>query len=425
MRDQSPQFYCGIDVGTSAVRCIVGVQDQTDSDRISVVGHSYVPTSGMRKGNVAHVEEVSQSIARAVSEVERVSGANIASATVNINGSHIQGMDSRGVVAISTANREISPEDRMRVEQAAATIQMPPNRQIIEVFSKSYRVDGQDNIKDPIGMEGVRLEVDTHIVTATMPNLRSLTQALDAARIQPSRITLSSLAAAEVVLNRQQKESGTLLLDIGAGTTNFFVMEDGEIQHVAVLPVGGMHITNDLAIGLRTDLDVAERVKLAYRSKSDERRAKSAVSGNSLSVTQDGYKHTFDYDTIDMIIEARTEELFEIVDKELRKIHKSQKLPGGVVIVGGTAQLSGIAELAKEKLRLAARVGRMQNISGLIDTINDPSYAASIGLMTLDMLLAPDNVGDSSEPHNNFFGLVDGALGLIRRKPKPGRGRHL
>lgn len=256
--------FVGLDVGTSAVRCVVGMVDPSQPGKVSVVGHGSARNLGMRRGIVVHVEDAAEAIVQALTEAERVSGMRIQGATVNINGSHVSGMNSKGVIAISAANREITPEDRMRAEEAATIVQLPSNREIIQVFAKNYRLDGQENIKDPVGMHGVRLEVDTHIVTAATPNLRNLDMAMEKAQLAVHNHTLSSLAAAEAVLERQQKEAGTVLLDIGAGTTNIVVLEDGEVQHVAVLPIGGIHITNDLAIGLKTDLDVAEAVKLKY-----------------------------------------------------------------------------------------------------------------------------------------------------------------
>lgn len=396
MRDQSPTYYCGIDIGTQKIRCIVGIQDQNNPSKLSVVGHGSADNTGMRKGVITHIDEVADAVIKAVTEAERVTGTSITSATVNVNGSQVQGLNSRGVIAISTANREISPADRQRVEEAASTIQMPPNREIVQVFSKNYRVDGQDNIKDPVGMQGVRLEVDTHIVTATTPNMKNLTEALQSARIHPNRYTLSSLASAEATLNRQQREAGTLVLDIGAGTIGFAVIEDGEIQHVAVIPMGGMHITNDLAIGLKTDLDIAEEVKIAHGS------IKTEDATDPVRITRDDQTHEFDAQDIRLIIESRMDEIFEYVEKELRKIGKSQKLPGGVVLTGGTANLQGIAGFAKDKLQLAARVGSIEQVSGLIDTITKPDYATAVGLMMLDMYLGPDDALDTGSQGSGF-----------------------
>jgi len=411
MRESSPSHFIGLDIGTSTVRCVIGMLEE-GNNKLSVIGSGSSPNLGMRKGVVVHVDEVVEAVVQAVTEAERVAGIQVHQATVNINGSHVSGMNSRGVIAISTANREISSEDRLRVEEAATIVKLPPNREIIQVFAKNYRLDGQDNIKDPVGMHGVRLEVDTHIVTAATPNLRSLDMVLEKAHVVPGHHTVSSLASAEAVLSRQQKEAGTILLDIGAGTTNITVIEDGEVQHVAILPIGGIHITNDLAIGLKTDLDVAEAVKLQHATLGA--RPKKQVA----QVKVAGKDYSFDNEEIRMITEARVEDLFDYVDKELKKIHRSQKLPGGVVITGGTANLPGIADCAREKLQLAARIGKLQTVSGLVDTVQDPAYCAAVGLMTLDMLLLSMNDGHNvaGQPNPNVMGMIEG---IIRRfKPK-------
>ena len=409
MRDQSSQHYFGLDIGTSTVRCVVGMLEGTDNARLSVIGHGSAANLGMRKGTIVHLEDVVEAIVKAVTEAERVSGVHIQNATVNVNGAQVSGINSKGVIAISAANREIDDNDRLRVEEAATIVQLPPNREIIQVFAKNYSVDGQDNIKDPVGMHGIRLEVDTHIVTASTPALRNLDSVLDKARVHPSHRTVSSLASAEAVLNRQQKESGTLLLDIGAGTTNMVVVEDGEVQHVAVIPVGGINITNDLAIGLKTDLDIAEQVKIKYASLQEDRPK------GRINVEHDGRKHFFEADDVHLITEARVEELLELVDKELKKIHRSRKLPGGVVFVGGTAKLPGIASFAKDKLELASRVGKLQSMGGLIDTVQDPAYSTAVGLMILDMLLLPSEGLANGQPNSNVFGLLDGLLKKFKR----------
>jgi cell division protein FtsA len=219
---------------------------------------------------------------------------------------------------------------------------------------------------------------------------------------------VSSLAAAEAVMSRQQKEAGTVLLDIGAGTTNVIVVEDGEVQHVAVLPMGGQHITNDLAIGLKTDLDVAEKVKLEHATLGKATKTTANVSIDKIT-------HSFPMDDVQMIVEARVEELFEYVDKELQKIRRARKLPGGAIITGGTSKLPGIAELAKEKLQLPARVGKLQaDIGGLVDTVEDASFSSVIGLMLLDMLLLPEapsaQGGGAKKAKDGALGLVEGLL---------------
>lgn len=392
-------YFVGIDVGTTTVRAVVGVFDTEQGvTKPAIIGHGSAPNTGMRKGVVVQTDEVADAIVRAVTEAERISGKPIKSATVNVNGAHIAGINSKGVIAISTANREISSADRARVEEAATIIQLPANREIIQGFTKSYSVDGQHGIKNPIGMQGVRLEADMHLITAASPNLHSLDLALQKAQIGVNHHTVSSLATAEVVLNRQQKEAGTLVLDIGGGTTNMVVIEDGEIEHVAVLPIGGNFVTNDLAIGLKTDLEVAEIAKIRHGE---------FLHKHTLKITHEGTDHTFMMADIQMIIEARLEELFEHVDKELHKIHRSQKLPGGVVLVGGSAKLPGIVAVAKNQLGLAARVGQPREITGLVDAVTDPSYASATGLMLLDMLL-----GERSEHFE--YANSEGSLGVIK-----------
>ncbi len=411
MRDGSaPTHFFGLDIGTSAVRCVVGMFGSDDSNQLSIIGHGIAPNIGMRKGMVIHIDDVAEAVSHAVAEAERISGVAINQATVNINGVHVSGLNSKGVVAISAANREISNDDRYRAEEAATIMQLPPNREIVQVFATNYRVDGQDNIKNPVGMSGVRLEVDTHIVTASSPFLKNLTTTLEKAGMLANHLTVSSLAAAEAVLNRQQKESGTVLLDIGAGTTNLVVVEDGEIQHVAVIPIGGINITNDLAIGLKTDLDIAEKVKIKHASLE-------TPNYDSVKVEVDGKEHSFAKTEIHMITEARVDELFDYVEKELKRIGRSRKLPGGVVMVGGTSQLPGLADFAKEKLQLAARTGSLHSLQGLVDVIDDPAYITAIGLMELDMLLSPESQTHSrGAPNMKALGLIEGLLRRLRKK---------
>ncbi len=409
MRENNALHFVGLDIGTSAVRCVVGIINAQDNGP-SIMGHGYAANLGMRKGIVVHVDDVAEAIVQAVTEAERMAGIQISRATLNINGAHVSGMNSKGVIAISTANREISDDDRLRVEEAATVVKLPPNREIIQVFAKNYSLDGQSNIKDPVGMRGVRLEVDTHIVTASTPNVRNLEMTLEKAQIQASHRVVSSLAAAEAVLGRQQKEAGTLLLDIGAGTTNLVVIEDGEVQHIAVLPIGGLHITNDLAIGLKNDLDIAESVKVKHASlvTGAEKRGILRVT-NSTNGGDEQY--AFKAADIHMIIEARIEELFEHVDKELQRIHRAKKLPGGAVLVGGTAKLPGLAGFAREHLQLSARIGKLQPMSGLVDTVDDVAYSTAAGLMLLDMLLP----NDAQQSDGNRYPVVGDVNALFNK----------
>ena len=383
MRDAHGTHYAGLDIGTSAIRFVVGVLDtEHGPNRLRIIGHSEVESVGMRKGAIVHIEDVADSIAEARRRVEEVTGIAVDRVTCNINGASVVGVDSKGVIAISNHDREIREDDRFRAEEAATILKLPPNQEIVQVFAKNFRVDGQTSIKDPVGMHGVRLEADTHLVVAASPNIKAIETTLGHTGLQPNHITVSSLAAAEAVLDRQQKEAGTLVVNIGAGTTNLLIIEDGEVQFTSVLPVGGLHITNDLAIGLRTDLDVAERVKIEHGTLE-------SVNMGSFDVEVGDTVEKFQKHEVKHIISARVEEILEMVDHELKKIGKSRKLPGGVVLTGGTSQLPGLAGFAKDKLQLAVRIGQLQPLAGLPEEINNPTFATAVGLMELDALLAP------------------------------------
>lgn len=382
MSEEKLSYFIGLDIGTTAVRCVVGELSHNAS-MPRIIAFSNVENGGMRKGNIAHIDEVAQAVIKAVTEAERTSGRQIKQATVNINGAHVEGINSKGVIAISSPNREITTEDRARVEEAATVVQLPANKDIIQVFAKNYRLDEQDNIKNPVGMHGVRLEVDTHILVASSPALKSLEHVLQRAELQASHRTVTSLAAAEAVLDRKQRESGVAVLDIGAATSNLIVIEDGEVEHIAVIPMGGIHITNDLAIGLKTDLDVAELVKLKHASLSQ------TVSGET-SFVKNGEELRFDRETMRIIVGARVEEILEYVDKELKKIRRSKKLPGGVTLVGGTSRLPGLVDFTKEALELPARLGSFKQFDNKVVDVPDALVAApAVGLMLLDMILGP------------------------------------
>lgn len=403
-------YFVGLDIGTTAVRCVVG-ELAGDAQTPSVIAVSSAENSGMRKANVAHIDEVAEAVVKAVTEAERISGREIKQATVNINGAHVQGLNSKGVIAVSSPDRQITVEDRMRVEDAATIVQLPPNKDIIQVFAKNYRLDGQENIKDPVGMNGVRLEVDTHILMASTPALRSLDQVLAKAELRPSHRTVTSLAAAEAVLDRKMKEAGVAIIDIGAATTNLVVIEDGEVEHIAVIPMGGTHVTNDLAIVLKTDLDVAELVKIKHASLSKK------VSGET-SFVHKGEELRFDRDMMRQIVEARVEEILEFVDREFKKIRRSRKLPGGVVLVGGSTHLPGLVDFTKETLELPARLGSWKHLPKVVDGMDELVFAPAVGLMLLDMLLGPPQHGTYDEVGSSILQSINSTLGSLLRRAK-------
>lgn len=380
MQDNS-KVCVGLDVGTTTIRAVVGHTD-SPGQAPTIIGVGVCENAGMRKGVVVNLVNAAQAIDKALEAAERMSGHQINRATVSINGNHIVGMSSKGVIAVGTSGHEINEDDLSRVEEAATVVQLPANREILEVTPRSYQLDGQDNIKDPIGMMGVRLEVDAYVITALGPHLKNLVKACEMTETQVAHTVLAGLGAARSVVSEQQMENGVALCDIGGTTTNIVVFEEGDLQHVAVLPVGGVNITNDLAIGLKTELNVAEAVKLEHAvANSSLRRG----GGGKVSVKVESATHEFETEDIDMIVDARLEEIFELINKELKSIGRAAKLPGGVVITGGTAGLKGIGDYAKEALQLSARAGKPSGFGGVSEQIEKPEFATAVGLMLFDL----------------------------------------
>ncbi len=399
---ETSRYAVGLDIGTSHVRAVVAhIEDPTQAP--VVIGVATEPNAGMRKGTVVNLVSVAQAIDKVLESAERMSGHQIHGATVSINGAHIVGIGSKGIIAVGTNGHEINQEDIDRVQDAATVLQLPANREIVEVTPRSYMLDGQENIKDPLGMTGVRLEVDAHVITALGPHVKNLEKACEMTETGIHNIMLSGLGAARAVLTEQQMENGVLVIDMGSATTNLVVFDEGDLQHVAVLPVGGNNITNDLAIGLKTDLDIAEEVKLRHAvAHSDLRRGKS----EKVVVKIGDAKHEFTTDDIDMIVDARLEEIFEQINDELKSIGRVAKLPGGVVLVGGTAQLKGLADYAKQALQLSVRVGKPSGLGGVGEEVSNPSFATAVGLMLSDLNEAShtsSRQNDAKKPADNSF----------------------
>lgn len=413
---ETAKYAVGLDIGTTTVRCVIGLMDPSNPSP-SIVGIGEAPNSGMRKGSVVNIINVAHAIDKAFEAAERMSGQEVHEATININGTHVTSMDSRGVIAVGATGHEITPADLLRVEEAATVMQLPANRQILQVTPRSYRLDGQENIKDPLGMSGVRLEVDAHVITALTPHVHNLQKAVEMTHTTVRNMLVSSLAASQAVLTDQQIENGVVLIDIGGTTTNLAVFEEGDLQHLAILPLGGVNITNDLAIGLRTDLDVAEKVKLQA-----VKLGKSKEKKKDFTIKHQKEELAFKTKEIDEIVEARLDEIFEMIDAELKKIRRSGQLPGGAVLVGGTAKMDGIIEFAKAQLRLPARVATPHNVSGLVDKVAVPEFATAVGLM-LEDLQKPNavthkkggaNLGGASESADKLFKHVRGLWGKFK-----------
>lgn len=368
-------IFVALDIGTSKVCMLVG-QSSPDG-KIRVIGIGDVPARGMRKGGVVNLEALTLALRQAKDKAERTSGYEITSALVSISGAHISSLNSKGMAGVT--GRTIGTDDVSRAIEAARSIVVPYNRKIVHVIPRSYRVDGQDGIKSPIGMHGYRLEVEAHIVTSSSTALQNLEQCIDAAELEVDGWVLGSLASAGMVLSETEQEMGVMLCDIGGGTTDIAIYIEGAVWHTAVIPVGGEHITNDIAQVLHLPQETAESSK---RRHGHARKA-ALDPNHAFAVRPFGEENPLQIKRIDLaaIIEPRVEELFSLVRQEAKRSGYDGLLPAGVVLTGGTSALPGIREVASEVLRLPVRTAEPEKLSGLVDRIRTPAYAASLGLL--------------------------------------------
>ncbi|OGY54731.1 MAG: cell division protein FtsA [Candidatus Buchananbacteria bacterium RIFCSPLOWO2_01_FULL_56_15] len=373
------ELIAGLDVGSTTVRLVVGQRSDDSDQPAHIIAAAEVPATGINRGVITSIDDAVSSISTCLEKAERMAGAPVPSVWVGISGSHITSQESRGVIAVGRSDGEITEADVERAIEAARTVATPPNYEILHVIPKSFTVDGQIGIKDPIGMTGVRLEVDTQIIQGLSSQIKNLTKAVYRPGLEIDDLVLSTLATAEAVLSSRQKELGVVVVNIGGSTTSLVVFEEGDMLHTAVLPVGSDHITSDVAIGLRISIDTAEQIKLEYGSASAEGIGKreeidvGELEGEASSLVSRRY--------VTEIIEARAEEIFDKIDAELKKIDRSGKLPAGVVLCGGGAKLSGLVDLAKRQLRLPASLGKPIGIRSVIDKVNDPSFLTALGLV--------------------------------------------
>ena len=367
----------GLDVGSSNVRVVI-LQKFEEEEKPRVMGAGQIASFGIRRGVVADVEETVKAIREAVKNAERTSGIPISRVIVSIGGNHIKYQESPGVVAIGRADGEITGDDVIRSLIAAETISLPSNTEIIHVIPRSFTVDDQKDIKDPLGMNGIRLEVNAMLILGSTPIIKNLSKCIYQAGVEVDDMVFSALAAGKAALNKRQKELGAVLIDMGGGTTSFVVYEEGDLVQVGVVPIGGGHITNDIAIGLRTSIDVAEKVKINYGSAlPDEIGKKDQINLAEIDQNEEGEVSRHH---VAEIVEARLEEVFTLIDKELRKTNRSGMLPAGAVIVGGGAKLPGVVDLAKKVLRLPAQTGFPLELGGIVDKVDEPGYITAVGL---------------------------------------------
>ncbi|MEY4722668.1 MAG: hypothetical protein RLZZ324_181 [Candidatus Parcubacteria bacterium] len=374
------QLFAGIDIGSTAVRIAVGQRMVTaDKEQIHIIGAAEVPSEGINRGTINSIEDAVSSVSACIEKVERMTGMQLGSAWVAISGAHVGLLESKGVVAVSKTDGEVREEDVERAVEAAQTVATPVNVEIIHVILRMFTVDQQRGIKDPVGMNGIRLEVDAQIIHGQSAHIKNLTKCVYRTGVNMERLVVGVLAAAETVVTTRQKELGVAVVAIGGSSTTLAVYEQGDLVHLASIPVGSEHITSDIAIGLRTSIDIAERVKLqfAYAIAKDVPKNEE-VNLRELGADDD---EMVSKRFVAEIVQARFEEILEKVDKELKRIGKSGMLPAGVVLTGGGAKLPGLVDLAKQELRLPCSLGYPLNMTSITDRVNDLAFTTAIGLV--------------------------------------------
>lgn len=368
----------GLDIGSTTIRIAVGQMNPHDNE-LHIIGAAEHPAEGINKGVVTSIEDAVASISGALDKVERMTGIPTERAYVSVNGGHVLSQDSHGVVAVSKADGEIREDDVNRVIEAAQTVATPPNYEILHVIPRQFTVDNETGIKDPVGMTGIKLEVDAQIILGLVSQVKNLTKCVYRTGTDIQDLVLGVLAASEAVLSKRQKELGVALVNLGGLTTSLMVFEEGDVVHTKILPVGSGHITNDIAIGLRTSVDIAEAIKTDFGAASPEEVSKhEEINLSDIDPNEEGRVSRKE---VAEIIEARLEEIFSMVNKELKEIGRHGMLPAGIVLTGGGAKLVGIVDVAKKQFYLPATVGGPRNFKTAIDKIHDPVFATALGLV--------------------------------------------
>jgi cell division protein FtsA len=366
-----------IDVGTSKVVGLIG--EVTRDGAVTIIGKGAPAAAGLKKGVVINIDQTVQSIAAAREQAERLSGYRVESAIVGVGGNHVESENSRGAVAVSGPRREVSHEDVERATEVARAVNIPSNREILHVLPRGFVVDGQEGVKDPLGMSAVRLEVETHIVHASATAVQNLSKCVQRAEVRIDELVAASLASADSVLTETERELGVAVADFGAGTIDLALFLDGSPFHVSVLPLGGNNVTNDVAIGLKTSLSAAETLKINHGT------ADPTAVGRDEEVSVEGIGEGTGRmaSRLDLanIIEARMREVFEKIGEEIERAGNRGMLPAGLVLTGGAAQLAGTAELGREVLQMPVRVAGPTGVSGLTDHLLTPAYSTAIGLL--------------------------------------------
>ena len=363
-----------IDVGTTKVCTTIAEVHREGGLRVAGVG--ITPSAGLHKGLVVNIGEARESIHESVKKAEHASGYKVDSAIVGVTGRHVTSINNRGVVAITRNDRLVRPDDLRRVLASAQSIKVANDRKLLHVIPRQYAVDGQAGVKNPVGMHGFRLDVETHIITAAVTSVQNLVKCIRSIGIDIEDLVLEPLASSEAVLTDDEKQTGIILADIGGGTTDIAVFKEGSIWHTAILPIAGYQLTRDVAIGLGLPFDVAEEMKKRYGSVMPVYEAKMEMASG---ISEDG--HGVSYQDLCDIIRARVEEIVRLILLELPRADYETLVPSGLVLTGGSSNLSGIDVLGRDILQLPVRIGVPTNVNGISDTLRDPAYATSVGLM--------------------------------------------
>ncbi len=375
MAKKTDNVLVGLDLGTTKVCAIVG--EVKDGGQVDIIGIGISPSHGLKKGVVVNIDSTVESIRKAVHEAELMAGVEINSVYVGISGGHIKGINSRGVAAIK--NREVGQADVARAIDGARAVNIPMDQQILHVLPQEFIIDDQDGIKDPLGMSGIRLDVKVHIITGAVTAIQNIVKSCSRAGLTVNDLVLQPLASSRAVLTSEEQELGVVVVDIGGGTTDLAFFLEGSLWHTEVLPIGGNHLTNDIAIGLRTPASEAEKIKIKFGCalsslvKHEETLDVPSVGGRP--------PRLLSRQILCEIIEPRVEELFGMVQQRLKKTGFEDMFASGVVLTGGTALMEGVQDAAERQLGLPIRRGAPRNIGGLMDVVNSPIYATGVGLV--------------------------------------------
>ncbi|RKX25219.1 MAG: cell division protein FtsA [Candidatus Zixiibacteriota bacterium] len=375
-----------LDIGTTKVLAVIGEMD--DQGAIYVIGHGWAPAEGLRRGVVVDMDKTVRSFRKAVDDAEMVSGVEVDRVTVGIAGEHLRSINSTGVVAVSRSDNEITAADVEKAIQAARTVAIPVDREIIHVVPQGFSVDDQTGIKDPVGMSGVRLEVEAHIVTASVTSAKNIYRALDRCHLGVNHVVLESLALSEVLLTETDLEAGCVLLDIGGDITNLSIFYNGAIRHTAIVPLGSRNVTNDIAIGLRTSVTQAEELKVAHGATMSS--AVDPTEMISVAGVAGRAEKEVSCSVLAAIIEPRMEEIYSLAVRELRKVMLADSLTAGIVLTGGGALLPGTVELAEQVFDMPARIESVKGITHIPDDLGSAAHAAGLGLLAYGFSCEPD-----------------------------------